>query len=131
MTIGRMALLAVLIEALTVSVLVVAVALFGPPDPEAAQAFAEQVGYWLGPIAGFILCFIGGWLVARRLASGHVTRGLLLGALVAAIDIALLVATGAGFRPMFAVSNLGRLVAGSLGGLVAGKLAQQTAGPKT
>ena len=113
--------LAVLIEAGAVLVLVVVVAVFGPSDPEGAQAFARRLGDWVGPIAGFVLCFGGGWFVSRRLTSGHVPRGLLLGALVAAIDIAILMASGSAFRWLFVVSNLGRLVASSLGGLVASR----------
>lgn len=119
MGIGRMALLAVAIEALAVVILMLIVALLGPSDSVAAQAYAERLGYWVGPIAGFVLCLGGGWLVARRMTSGHIRRGLLLGTLVAAIDVAILVAGGAAFQLIFAFSNLGRLVAGSLGGLLA------------
>jgi len=129
MKIGRLALLAVLIEALAVFVLILVVALFGPADPGAAQAYAERLGYWVRPIAGFALCLGGGWLVARQLTSGHVARGLLLGTLVAGIDVAIIVASGSGFRLIFALSNLGRLVAGSLGGLVAKKTSRLSKQP--
>ena len=114
-----MTLLAVAIESIAVLVLVLIVALLGPPDPTEAQAYAERLGYWVGPIAGFVLCLGGGWLVARGLTEGHVLRGLLLGTMVAAIDVAILVASGAGFQMIFALSNSGRLVAGALGGLMA------------
>ena len=114
-----MVLLSVAIEVLAVLVLVLIVALLGPSEPAAAQAYAERLGKWVGPIAGFVLCLGGGWLVARHLSEGHVPRGALLGAMVAAIDMAILVASGATFQPLFAFSNLGRLVAGSLGGLLA------------
>lgn len=117
----RLLALAVLIEASAVLVLVAIVAVFGPADPLASQAFAQRLGDWVGPIAGFLLCFGGGWFVTRRLSAGHVTRGLLLGALVATIDIAILAASGSGFRLLFVVSNAGRMVAGSLGGLVASR----------
>jgi hypothetical protein len=79
MSIGRMVLLALVMEALAVLV----VAVFGPSNPAAAQAYAERLGYWVGPIAGFTLCLAGGWLVSRRPRSGQVARGLLLGTLVA------------------------------------------------
>ena len=121
MRVSRMILLAVTIEALAVLVLMLGVALFGPADPGAARAYAERLGYWVGPLTGFVFCLGGGWLVARGLTSGHLPRGLLLGTLVAAIDIAILFASGADFQPIFAVSNLGKLVAGSLGGLVASR----------
>jgi nitrate reductase gamma subunit len=116
---GRMVLLALAIEASTVLVLVLVVAVFGPVDPDAARAYAEQSGYWIGPVAGFALCLGGGWLVARRLSDRHVLRGATLGAMVAVIDLAILVAGGAGFRMIFVVSNLGRIVAGASGGLLA------------
>ena len=121
----RMLLLAVAIEAAAVLLLVLLVAALGPADPAAAQALAERLGYWFGPIAGFFLCLGGGWLVARRLTEGHVLRGLVLGAMVASIDIAILVASGATFQPMLVFSNLGRLVAGSLGGFVARAVAAE------
>jgi hypothetical protein len=45
----------------------------------------------------------------------------MLGAMVAVIDVALLVAGGADFQPILALSNAGRLAAGSLGGWLAGR----------
>jgi hypothetical protein len=116
-----MVLLAVAIEALTVLALILTVAAVGPSEPAEAQAFAERIGLWLGPTAGSILCVGGGWLVARKLTEGHVLRGLILGTMVAAIDIAILVASGAAFRPLLVVSNLGRVLSGSLGGAVAAR----------
>lgn len=110
---------AVCIEVLAVLVLVVLVATLGPSDADAAQAYAVRLGTWVGPIAGFVLCLAGGWLVARDLSRGHVPSGFLLGAVVAAIDISILVAGGAPFQPVFVLSNLGRLVAGSMGGWLA------------
>ena len=111
--------LAVLLEAAAVVVLVLIVAVFGPSDAEGSQAFAQRLGDWVGPIAGFVLCFGGGWLVSRRLTTGQVARGLLLGSLVAAIDVSILIASGSAFRLLFVLSNLGRLVAGALGGFMA------------
>jgi len=121
MRIGPLVLLALSIEAVAVLALVLMVALFGPTEPIAAQEYAERLGNWVGPLAGFVLCLGGGWLVARHLTEGHVKRGLLLGAMVAAIDLAILVASGAAFQVLFAFSNLGRLVAGSIGGLLASR----------
>jgi hypothetical protein len=120
--IGRTIGIAVAVEVLAILVLVVLVATLGPSDPDAAQAYAVRLGTWVGPIAGFFLCLGGGWLVARDLSSGHVPGGLLLGAFVAAIDIAILVGSGARFHPVFLLSNLGRVVAGSLGGWIAKQL---------
>ena len=123
-----MPVLAVAIESAAVLVLVLIVALLGPADPAEAAAYAERLGYWVGPLAGFALCLGGGWLAARGLEEGHVRRGLLLGAMVAAIDVVILVASGSGFQLIFVVSNSGRLVAGALGGLVARRSGQVDAG---
>ena len=121
MKIGRMVLLAIAIEAVAVLILVLVVAVFGPADPGAAQEYAQRLGYWIGPLAGFTLCVGGGWLAARALAADHIRRGMLLGAMVAAIDVAILVASGSAFQPIFVVSNLGRVIAGSLGGWIASR----------
>lgn len=119
--IARTLVTALIVEILAIATLVVAVALFGPSEAEAAQEWAAETGRWLGPVAGFILCLFGGWFVARGAASDHVVHGLFLGAVVAAIDIGLLIAGGSGFEMVFVVSNVGRMVAGAIGGWLAGR----------
>ncbi|MDH3272737.1 MAG: hypothetical protein OEN56_15470 [Gemmatimonadota bacterium] len=121
MKLARYLALAIAIEGLTIGVLVGIVAVFGPTDPESSALFAQRLGYWVGPLAGFGLCLAGGWFVAQRVDRRHVVHGLALGVLVAAIDTALLVGGGAPFEPVFVVSNLGRMVAGSAGGWLAGR----------
>ena len=117
--IGRTVIAALVIEALAIALLFVLVALFGPNDGAAAQAYAERLGQWVGPISGAVLCLLGGWWLTRSLSSGHIVNGLALGAVVAVIDIALLVLSGAAFQIVFVVSNGARLVAGALGGWIA------------
>ena len=73
--IARIVLLAVGVEALTILTLVLLVAVSGPADPSAAQEYAARLGRWVGPIAGFVLCLIGGWLAARDAVTGHVGHG--------------------------------------------------------
>ena len=119
--IARTLVTALVVEILAIATLVVAVALFGPSEAEAAQEWAGQTGRWLGPVAGFIFCVFGGWFVARGAAAEHVVHGLLLGAVVAAIDIGLLLAGGSEFETVFVLSNVGRLIAGALGGWLAGR----------
>jgi hypothetical protein len=60
--IGRVFGAALAIEAMAILLLVVMVAAFGPKDPAAAQAYAERMGQWVGPIGGAGLCFwaVGG-----------------------------------------------------------------------
>lgn len=120
-SIGRILIIAVAVEILAILVLVGLVAILGPSNPDAARAYAERLGYWVGPIAGFVFCVIGGWLAAKNLNKHQVLNGLVLGAVVAAIDVALLLAGGAAFQPIFAISNIGRLIAGSMGGWAAAK----------
>ena len=109
------------IEIISVLVLVILVALFGPADPELAQAFAEAWGYWVGPIAGFCFCFIGAYLLTKNLPDSRIPNGILLGLLVAIIDVSILVGSDSGFQIIFLVSNTGRIVAGTLGAYVAEK----------
>jgi len=117
--VGRIMIAAVGAEVLAVLALVLLVALFGPADGVAAQAYAERLGYWVGPIAGFGFCLLGGFWVARGLHTAQVPNGLVLGCVVAGIDIGILVVSGAAFQPVFAVSNIGRVIAGSVGGWIA------------
>lgn len=117
--VGRIILAAIAAEVLAVLALVLLVMLFGPRESAAAQAYAERLGYWVGPIAGFGSCLAGGWWVARGAASSRVLNGLVLGIVVAAIDVAILVLSGATFQLVFAVSNIGRIIAGSTGGWLA------------
>ena len=119
--VGRILVAAIAVEVLAILVLVVLVALAGPADPEAAEAYAKRLGFWVGPIAGFVLCMIGGWWVARGLAKAQVPNGLVLGLVAAAIDVAILLASGSEFHPVFVISNIGRIVAGTLGGLLAAR----------
>jgi uncharacterized membrane protein len=116
---GRIVVIAIAVETLTILLLVVLVAALGPSDAEGAQQAAERLGRWVGPIGGFVLCLVGGWLVAKGAATAHVLHGLMLGGTVAAIDVLLLLMSGSGFELLFAVSNLGRLLAGSVGGYAA------------
>ncbi len=118
---GAIAIAAIAAEILAIVALVLIVALVGPAEPEAAQAYAERLGYWVGPIGGFAACVLAGWWVARGLAAAHILNGFILGAAVAAIDGSILVASGAAFEPVFAISNIGRVIAGSIGGWLASR----------
>jgi len=50
--------------------LVVLVAVFRPPEKVAAQAFAERIGTWLGPVAGTPRCLVGGCWIGTRNQAG-------------------------------------------------------------
>ncbi len=124
----RIVLTAFAAEALSIALLVLVVALFGPHERAQDAAFAERVGQWLGPLSGLVLCALGGYFVARPLAGGQVLHGALLGLAAAAIDLALLVLGGAPFQLLFVLSNLGRVLAGCAGGWIAAR--QPAAAPR-
>ena len=97
------------------------VAVLAPRDPAAAQAYAEGLGRFVGPIAGGFFGVLGGYFVARPLSTAHVRHGAFFGVLFAAVDIALLVASQAPFEWLFAVSAFGRFIGGILGARLAGR----------
>ena len=109
------------IEIISVLVLAILIALFGPSDPELIQAFSENMVYWLGPIAGFLFCFSGAFLLTRNLSHSRIPNGILLGLLVAIIDINILLGSDSGFQIIYLVANTGKIVAGTLGAYVAEK----------
>jgi len=118
---GRIVGAAVAVEIAAIALLVVVVAVVGPREPEAAAAFAKRHGQWLGPLAGIVGCFLGGWWASRAMATRQVVQGLMVGVVAAAIDVALLLAGGSGFKLLFLGSNVGRILAGAVGGWVASK----------
>ena len=106
---------------MAVLVLIVVVMLFGPRESAAAQAFAERCGYWIGPAGGFAFCMLGGYWVARGFSAQYVFNGMLTGIVGAGIDLGILFASGVPFQVIFAVSNVGRVVAGTIGGWIASR----------
>jgi hypothetical protein len=106
---------------LAILILICLVAIFGPKDYGQAQAFAEKLGAWVGPLAGVVLSFIGALWVSRGLASGRLLHGFLFGLLYAMLDVAIIVAAQAPFAWLFVASDGGKLLAGIAGGLVAAR----------
>ncbi len=115
---------ALAIEIISVLVLAIMVAIFGPPVPEQAQAFAADLGYWVGPIAGFVFTFLGAYMLTKNLSRSRIPNGILLGLLVAIVDVSILLGGDRGYEIIFLVSHTGRVVAGSLGAYVAERQAQ-------
>ena len=106
-------------EILAILILVALVAIFGPRDQAQAQAYAEKLGQWVGPLAGIVLSFLGALWVSRGLTSGHLLHGTLFGLLYAILDAAIIVAAQAPFAWIFVASDGGKLLAGIAGGWVA------------
>ena len=115
---------AIAAEVLAILVLIAVVAIVGPRDQAQAQAYAEKMGQWVGPLAGVVLSFLGALWVSRGLTSGHLLHGFLFGLIYALVDVALLVAMQAPFMWLFVASDGGKLLAGIAGGLVSAKRTQ-------
>jgi hypothetical protein len=108
-------------EVLAILILICVVAIFGPKDYVQAQAFAEKMGAWVGPLAGVVLSFLGALWVSRGLTSGHLLHGFLFGLIYALLDAAIIVAMQAPFAWLFVASDGGKLLAGIAGGLLAAR----------
>jgi hypothetical protein len=113
---------AVAAEIGAILILVCLVAIFGPKEANAAQAYAEKLGRWVGPLAGAALSFSGALWVGRTLAGGRLFHGVLFGSFMALIDTLLLVAMQPPFEWIFVASNAGKVFAATLGGLVSARL---------
>jgi hypothetical protein len=82
---------------------------------------AQRLALWVGPIAGFVTCALGGWWVARKTFGDAQRSGLSLGAAVAVLDLALLAFSGAPFGALMVLSAAGRVAGGCFGGWWAGR----------
>jgi hypothetical protein len=85
-----------------------------------ARMFEMQAtALWSGPAAGFLFCVLGGWWVARGAREAHERNGVVVGAAVAVIDLALLIVSGAPFGVLVASSVVARVAGGYCGGRIA------------
>jgi hypothetical protein len=107
-------------------ILIALVATFGPSDPAIAQAFAERLGRWVGPVGGALCSFLAAFCVARPLTSGRKTNGAAVGVFLGVLDVVLLVANHAPFQWLFVVSNLGKILAGYIGGVASFRFGKNT-----
>jgi hypothetical protein len=107
-------------------ILIALVTTFGPSDPASAQAFAERLGRWVGPIGGALYSFLAAFCVARPLTSGRKTNCVAAGVFLAVLDVVLLVASHAPFQWLFVVSNLGKILAGYIGGVATFRFGKNT-----
>jgi hypothetical protein len=92
-----------------------------------ARMFEMQAtALWSAPVAGFLFCVLGGWWVARGASGANERNGVVLGAAVAVIDLALLIVTGAPFGVLMASSVVSRVAGGYCGGMIAKRRAQRS-----
>ena len=92
-----------------------------------ARMFEMQAtALWSAPVAGFLFCLLGGWWVARGASVAHERNGVVLGAAVAVIDLALLIVSDAPFGVLMASSAVSRVAGGYCGGMIAKRRAQRS-----
>lgn len=83
------------------------------------QKFAEEAGFYIGPIVGSLATFLFAWWACRKLQIGFLLNGTLVGVVVAILGITILVASKAPFHIIFVISYTCKIFAGLLGGVVA------------
>lgn len=116
---------AIAAEITAILILVLLVAIFGPRDQAQAEAYAEKLGQWVGPLAGVVLSFLGAIWMSRGLTDGHLLHGFLFGLIYALLDAVLIVAMRAPFMWIFVASDGGKFLAGIAGGFIAAKRARR------
>jgi hypothetical protein len=123
-SIGRVAIAAIVAEVLAIGalLLVLPVVIFSDPlSYGMAETFGRRLANWVMPIAGFGSCLLGGWWAARKLRTEHVRAGIFVGVAAALMDVAFLASLGAPLRTLFVVSELGRIAGAALGGRLAAR----------
>ena len=122
----RIVLAVIAAEALPILLLVLVVVVYGfvrqsnSPTPE---KFAPMAGNWVGPIGGFIATFLFAWWAARRTPERALAHGVAVGVGAALLDfgVGTLLGGGETIKPLFFLSNGGRILAGLLGGWFAAR----------
>jgi hypothetical protein len=76
---GRVIIGGIIVEVAVILILIALVAAFGPLETVSAQAFADRLGRWVGPIGGALCSFLAAFYVARLLTSGNRTNGVAVG----------------------------------------------------
>jgi hypothetical protein len=69
----------IIAEVAVILILIVLVAIFGPSEPVSAQAFAERLERWVGPIGGALCSFLAAFCVTRPLTSVNKTNSVAVG----------------------------------------------------
>jgi len=108
-------------EVLCVLGLMVTVALLGPDERGAAEAYAHHLGVWFSPVCGGVLCLLGGYWAAKGSGDYAVPNGFLVGALAAALNLVLLFSAGAPVRSLLGLANIARVAGGAMGGWFGGR----------
>jgi hypothetical protein len=127
---GRVAVAAVLSEALVGAVLIVTTITYRilvAPGKTAAEyeAFSELAGYYVAPVAAGLATFFGALWVGRKLTSAFVANGTLVGAAAVVLTAGLLFVAKPQDRLMYGVSYALRILGGYIGGVVAKRVSSR------
>ena len=127
---GRVVVAAVLSEAVVVAVLIVTTTAYRfliAPGKTGAEykAFGELAGYYVAPAAAGLATFFGALWVGRKLTSGFLANGTLVGATAVVLTGGLIFVVKPEDRFMYGVSFVLRILGGFIGGAVAQRMASR------
>ena len=103
---------------LIVTVIIYSTAIDSGQSEQFYQKFAEEAGFYIGPIVGSIATFFCAWWACRKLESSFLLNGTIVGVIVAILGTTILVASAAPFHIVFVISYTLKILAGLLGGMV-------------
>jgi len=121
---GRIVVAAILSEVLVVAVLVTITTthrfLIAPGRTAAEyQAFSDLAGYYVAPASAGVAALLGALWVCRKLTSGFVANGTLVGVVAVVLSGGLIFIARPEDRLMYGVSFILRIVGGYFGGVLA------------
>jgi len=121
---GRIALAAFLAEVAVILIIGAAIMahriLIAPGEtPAESRAFGEVAGYDVGPFGGALMTFLFVLWVGRKLSSGFVLHGVLIGLAGVLLTVGFIFVAKPDQRVMYVISYVLRLTAGYAGGLAA------------
>jgi hypothetical protein len=127
---GRIAVAAVLSEALVVAVVIVTTTAYRfliAPGRTAAEyeSFGDLAGYYVAPAAAGLATFFGALWVGRKLTSAFLANGTLVGAAAVVLTGGLIFVAKPENRFMYGVSFVLRILGGYIGGAVAQRMSSR------
>jgi hypothetical protein len=123
---GRVIIASLLAEIVPILILFLVVAVYGLfltpselPNDVRLNNFARTAGGWIGPLGGSLVTFIVSLWACRKLRSGHILHGALIGLLSMMMGVGLLLILADRFSLIFVGSYLLRFLSAVGGGYVA------------
>jgi len=127
---GRVVVAAVLSEVAVLAALGLIIATYRfliAPGRSAAdyQAFGDLAGYYVAPAAAGVAVFFGAMWATRKLTSGFIANGTLVGVTAVFLTVGFLFVAKPENRLMYGVSFVLRILGGYLGGVVVRHLSRR------